>query len=935
MKTKGSEWRLWDLHFHTPSSYDYKDKSITNQNIIDKLIEKNISVVAITDHHIIDIDRIQELQKLGRSKGITVLPGIEFCTETRGSDPIHVIGIFSENSDLTTIQTMIDVESGILKQKNIDKKKECEIYVNLKEISNIIHKLGGLLTIHAGRKSNSIDLISNSLPQNMAEKKDIANYIDIFEMGKKEDQESYKKHVFKALEKKVPMIICSDNHNIKEYSLKEKCWIKANPTFEGLKQILIEPEGRVFIGDKPEVLERYEVNKADFIEKLILKKIPEANQTKSEWFDDIEIDFNKELITIIGNKGKGKSALADILGLIGNSKNYEKFNFLNKNRFKKNNGKLSKIYEGSLYRGGGLLNTKCLDDEVNTTDEEIIKYIPQSFFEELTNEKDEKFEKELNAVIFSHLEDEKNIYDNFEDLKERKTKNILKEIEKIKIKLELKNEDIKKIEEKKHNNYLKEIENKLEELKNRLKVLVEPEEVIENSSKSKEEITIVQLKKEIDKNQDNINELTNLEIQVAEKEEKIENLKKKIELFESEYQELKNEINESNFIEEDDKSNIIELKINSKKLEEILINIKKEKMDLKGKKQNLITQMLEKEAERKKLVLELDDESKLYQEYLIKKRNYENIKKEIIGDSSKINTLKYLEAEKNYIETNLDKELEELKKQRLEYVVEIFKNKEKEKEIYENIKKSIEKVMNDNNVKMLDSKLSLDVEYKIDNDFYDEFLTYINSIKRGNYKGKEEGREYLVSNVVFNINDENDLEEILKKIEKSFTSNDGLHIHDQIKDNKILDFYGYLYSLDYLNVSYSLKMDKKNLSELSPGEKGTLLLIFYLLLDSSSIPLIMDQPEDNLDNQSVYDILVSYIKLAKAKRQIIMITHNPNLAVVADSEQIIYVDMDKKNNNKVSVISGAIEDKNIKEKIVEILEGTMPAFENRTSKYRL
>ena len=77
---RGSEWRKWDLHFHTPSSYDYKDKSVTNQKIIDILAENKISVVAITDHHTMDIDRIKNLQQLGKDKGITVLPGIEFCS---------------------------------------------------------------------------------------------------------------------------------------------------------------------------------------------------------------------------------------------------------------------------------------------------------------------------------------------------------------------------------------------------------------------------------------------------------------------------------------------------------------------------------------------------------------------------------------------------------------------------------------------------------------------------------------------------------------------------------------------------------------------------------------------------------------------------------------------------------------------------------------
>ncbi len=59
---RGSQWRLWDLHFHTPSSssYDYKDKSVTNQQLIDGLKNAGISVVAITDHHCIDIERIRE-----------------------------------------------------------------------------------------------------------------------------------------------------------------------------------------------------------------------------------------------------------------------------------------------------------------------------------------------------------------------------------------------------------------------------------------------------------------------------------------------------------------------------------------------------------------------------------------------------------------------------------------------------------------------------------------------------------------------------------------------------------------------------------------------------------------------------------------------------------------------------------------------------------
>ncbi|MDQ7067548.1 MAG: hypothetical protein Q9M40_06025 [Sulfurimonas sp.] len=88
-------------------------------------------------------------------------------------------------------------------------------------------------------------------------------------------------------------------------------------------------------------------------------------------------------------------------------------------------------------------------------------------------------------------------------------------------------------------------------------------------------------------------------------------------------------------------------------------------------------------------------------------------------------------------------------------------------------------------------------------------------------------------------------------------------------------------------------MDGRGSEQLSPGERGALVIIFYLLIDKGDIPLIIDQPEDNLDNESVFEYLVPYIKQAKQNRQIIIVTHNPNIAVVSDAEQIIYTEIDK------------------------------------------
>ncbi len=161
-------------------------------------------------------------------------------------------------------------------------------------------------------------------------------------------------------------------------------------------------------------------------------------------------------------------------------------------------------------------------------------------------------------------------------------------------------------------------------------------------------------------------------------------------------------------------------------------------------------------------------------------------------------------------------------------------------------------------------------------------------------------------------------------------------IDRQFRDyKKLQDFYLTLWNLDYLEVQYDIKMDGRGIEQLSPGERGALLIIFYLLVDKGDIPLIIDQPEDNLDNESVFEYLVPYIKQAKQRRQIIIVTHNPNIAVVSDAEQIIYTEIDKANKNKITYLMGAIESKEINNKIIEVLEGTMPAFANRKDKYSL
>src|SRR5690606_28491755 len=105
-------------------------------------------------------------------------------------------------------------------------------------------------------------------------------------------------------------------------------------------------------------------------------------------------------------------------------------------------------------------------------------------------------------------------------------------------------------------------------------------------------------------------------------------------------------------------------------------------------------------------------------------------------------------------------------------------------------------------------------------------------------------------------------------------------IESQLRQNKtVLELYDFLFGLTYVDVRYTLRLGDKDISQLSPGEKGGLLLVFYLLLDTEEIPIIIDQPEHNLDNESVVRLLVDCIRKARARRQVLIVTHNPNLAV--------------------------------------------------------
>ena len=142
---------------------------------------------------------------------------------------------------------------------------------------------------------------------------------------------------------------------------------------------------------------------------------------------------------------------------------------------------------------------------------------------------------------------------------------------------------------------------------------------------------------------------------------------------------------------------------------------------------------------------------------------------------------------------------------------------------------------------------------------------------------------------------------------------------------------------------------------MSPGKKALVLLEMIVSLEKSKCPILIDQPEDDLDNRSIYTDLVAYLKTKKHERQIIVVTHNANVVIGADAEEVIIANQDGKEasnrEKRFEYRSGAIENstpiygednmplagilnqKGIQEQICDILEGGKDAFEKRHNKY--
>lgn len=1033
---RGSEWRKWDLHAQTilddgyvPISqyieqiktsfpdkyaelikrigseglikkYDSKDYFFTDSrddektraenysklflNFID-IFNANVGVIGITDHNYEHTYLLDCLVQTASNFNFGIVPGVEINVQG-----VHSLVYFGDRPYRKT--TYSEGIKTFLSKINVTNRKTNNVLtVCNKSYTDVVNEIKSLEAVLIYPHCNS----SNGLFQERGKTDrthlaDQFNHQDfnILQSKNKESAEAVISYIKTRTELKSGLVFTlgSDARSLQDILKPDKddnyCWIKADPTFEGLKQIIYEPEVRVFIGKEPEIEARVRNNRTKYIKSLHIGQVERYNEAHGIWFKNECLEFSKELVAIIGNKGSGKSAITDIIGLLGNSHNQkygkrtggpeELFSFLNKQKFLKPGYASNFKAELNWYDGDPVKME--LDKEVDDNIPERVEYLPQKYLEKIcANIDDDEFRGRLNEVIFEYVK-ERYDFTNLEDLIKYLTSQADEDIKNSRLQLHEKNEEIVSVEKKLTADYKKEIEEKIkikdEEIaahkKNKPPQKSEPPRSSEAATKGAAQIQDIETRVN-----GLVGQITTLQEEQASVLKQLEDLrqaKDAISRQETVLKDLKSKYKSffSNLgldIEE-----VIKAAFNYERVDQIA-NVKRVRLkeiggllrsteeideleDGAGKKEaqdvSLNSKLAALEIEKKSIIDQLGKPEQEYQEYLKQNSRWEARQKELVGDEEgpDPDTLNWLKQELKNIADIYVKRRDDLRLERNIILKDIFSKKRALILFYNSVKESIDKEIGKYSEDLGSYNITIEAGLRFNSVFYEEFFKYINQGIKGSFCGTDDGRGVLknICEGIHGWQDENDviaiLDNIMKHLDndqrKETPANEKMKdIFKQMKQKKDpIELYDYLFGLDFLQTKYDLKVDGKDLSQLSAGERGGLLLIFYLMLDKKDIPLIIDQPEDNLDNKSVYEILVTFLKRAKKRRQIIMVTHNPNLAVVADAEQIIHVSINKKNKNDFDFYSGSIEDPEINNRVVEILEGTMPAFNNRRLKYR-
>jgi len=761
------------------------------------------------------------------------------------------------------------------------------------------------------------------------------------------------------------LLDCSDAHAFSVAPVKDRIgnsgtWLKSEHTFRGLRQSVYEFEQRIYVGDKPPKRSLVNANRTKFASRLSVRKKNGSSLT-DPWFD-VDIPLNHDLVAVIGNKGSGKSALTDILALAGDTKNYSNFSFLNAQRFRNPKGNLAAHFEGTITWADGTSSPASLEQNPDASRVERVKYLPQSYLETLCNELagtgSARFDGELRQIIFTHVPVEERLGQaSLDDLLNFKIQELDKARTLLKGELSAANTQIVDIEGRLSEENRRGLEEKLRVKQEELRALdaARPVEVPNPSTDEEQSegtlrdaAQLTQLESQLAVVDAEAQQIRETRSQLLQRAAHIARIVQALRNYRTAHGQFMTSLAamlaEANI--ELDPATIVTLTVDVAGLQQLEADANDQAVGLQNTLEGESEDAVLKRRQRLVAILaeaqgRLSERQRLFVDYQQRLIQWEAARVGLQGTETKADTIAWLQAQIQKLD-ELPAQLQAARERRTRIVRDLHGSLRDVVGEYEKLYAPVRSFMQSPERQAL----SLDLDFKVrivETGLRERFLDSINRTARGSFAGLDESSA-LVSQCIEETNFE-DVEAVLRCLDRI---DDMLH-HDRRdgstgapvsipsqlrRGHTVAGLYDTLFSLDYLSPRYSLTFNAQEISQLSPGERGLLLLVFYLLVDKDNIPLVIDQPEENLDNQTIFNVLVQCIRAAKQRRQIIMVTHNPNLAVVCDAEQLIEAECDKVAK-QFRYSCGAIEDSNINTAVVKVLEGTRPAFDNRRTKYGL
>lgn len=938
---KGSDWIKCDLHIHTPESFfhvygDKNDPETWEKFISDlEVLPSEFKIIGINDYLTIEgYKKVLEYKRSGRLANISaIFPVIEFRLDKfAGENKLRRINyhvIFSDELSIELIQSQFlnaihshycldtgsphPTWSAVLTDESLEDLGQkvktqspdntslqaetdwdvgfnnfCVKYDELKNILNRPQFEGKVVT--AIGKSEWGDYRWNN--GGAAEKRNVINEADLV-FTSTETPETYQSAKNKLAEMNVNsrLLDCSDAHYLSSSEQKDRIgnsltWLKIEPTFSGLKQILFESEYRIHIGETHpdnhkmpyQIIDKVEFHNGDII------------------FTDSSISLSPSLNAIIGGKSTGKSLLAGLIVKSSDPAEFRRKKGIKENELNWVSNQSSEVDFFVHWKDGV---TTSLNEEGETRK---ITYFPQHYLNSKVGDTGEG-NKELNKLV----------------------RNILSQTERYKNAFTLFESNLTQTDQKIAND-ARHFENKLRELRGL-------RHTVSETGKASD----------IQNNIDVLNEkLNNLKSQYGLLDDEMIEHKQ----LSSERKEIANKAIEtqsnltllSSFSFENIKDNLSVLRILGDEALQltpsIMANIQNELADelenFASKVQTILKNEIDQQTSFKDGLKAQDYELKAKHTPILDKIKKSAPLKEmneiLVNENEKLEKAKELEGKIEAFNT----EIGELSQKLRSYLV---AKKDFAAEAIETIA-SCSPLEGDEQL-----HISADCKCKAE---------HLRETLKGRIKYKSNNDiKQIVNNDDFDDSGYDVYTHCLNVLLKQACEED-LELKGEHKIASVIE--ETLTNAIYL--SYDLKLGEDSFSIMSPGKRALVLLRVLIELDQSQHPIVLDQPEDDLDNRSVYEGLATYLKRKKLNRQIIVVTHNPNVVVGADSEYVIVANQTGQEINrdnrsfKFEYMYGGLENsfekegcsyvlekQGIRQHVCEILDGGDTAFKRREQLY--